>query len=236
MRNRNYDEEIGMNKKIVLIAALFLLSLLLWAGDTAVFVDLGFSADGRTYMFGQYGVQSDTLKPWADLYVIDVASSSFVPGGRINYMHDSSVTAGHDGSGALFRIIARNTALADRYNIGYLLLGKLLYVSIENGIPAERETVEFPAGLSYKATLTSNVRDSAGASFSISLERKTSEGSIRLYTVGNAGTIRPGIVSYKICRIFASPRNDALIFVIEMRRKNSSGSTDIRYMVETVRL
>jgi predicted secreted protein len=236
MRNRNYDEEIGMNKKIMLAAALLLLSLLLWAGDTAVFVDLGFSADGKTYMFGQYGVQTDTLRPWADLYVIDVASNSFVPGGRINYMHDSSVMAGRDGSGALYRVIARNTGLADRYNIGYLLQGQLLYVSIENGVPPERETIEFPVGLSYRAVLTSNVRDSAGSSFSISLERRTDDGSIRCYTVGNAGIKRPGIVSYKICRIFASPRNDALIFVIEMRKRNSSGSTDIRYMVETVRL
>jgi predicted secreted protein len=225
-----------MKKKTLLAAALFLLSLFLWAGDTAVFVDLGFSPDGKTYMFGQYGVQPDTLRPWADLYVVDVASNSFVPGGRINYVHNDSVTASHDGSGALYRVIARNTALADRYNIGYLFQGQLFYVSIENGVPPDVETIEFPVGLSYKATLTSNVRDPAGASFSISLERKTSDGAVRRYSVGNAGIRRPGVVSYKISRVIASPRNDALIFVIEMRRKNSGGSTDIRYMVETVKL
>jgi len=225
-----------MKKRTLLAAALFLLLLPLWAQDTANFVDLGFSPDGKTYMFGQYGVQSDTLRPWADLYVVDVASNNFVPGGRINYVHSESVKAGHDGSGALYRVIARNTALADRYNIGYLLQGPLFYVSVDYGIPADTETIEFPFDSSFRATLTSNVRDPAGSSFSINLERKSADGSVRRYTVGNAGIRRPGVLSYRISKIIASPRNDALIFVIEMRKRNSGGNTDISYMVETVKL
>jgi len=225
-----------MKYKTLLAAALFLLLLPLWAQDTASFVDLGFSPDGRTYMFGQYGVQSDTLRPWADVYVIDIASNNFVPGGRINYVHSESVRAGHDGSGALYRVIARNTALADRYNIGFLLQGPLFYVSVDNGMPADTETIEFPVDLSCRAVLTGSFRDPAGSSFSINLERKTGDGSVRRYTVGNAGIRRPGILSYKISKVISSPRNDALVFVIEMRKKNSSGSTDISYMVETVKL
>jgi len=225
-----------MNRKFMLIAALFLLSTLLWAGDTAVFVDLGFSADGRTYMFGQYGVQPDTLRPWADLYAVDVPSNNFVPGGRINYVHDRAVAAGHDGAGAMYRLIARNSALADRYNIGYLLQGQLLYVSIENGIPWEPiEFRNFERAVSFTASLTSNMRDAGGSSFSIRLERRNSDGSTRSYTVGNPGTKRPGVVSYRIHKVLASPENDALVFIIEMK-KQSGGSTDIRYMVETVRL
>jgi len=232
-------EEFGMKRKFMLIAALLLFSALLWAGDTAVFVDLGFSADGKTYMFGQYGVQPETLRPWADLYVVDVPSNNFVSGGRINYVHDSAVAAGHDGAGALYRVIARNTALADRYRIGYLLQGQLLYVSIENidASYAGGETIEFrhfDRPVSFTATLTSNARDSGGGSFSIRLERR-GDGSSRSYTVGNPGTRRPGVVSYRIHKVLASPNNDALVFVIEMK-KQTGGNTDIRYMVETVRL
>jgi predicted secreted protein len=227
-----------MNKKFILLAALFLLACMLWAGDTAVFVDLGFSADGRTYMFGQYGVQSGTLRPWAELYAVDVQSNNFVPGGKISYTHDGSVVAGHDGSGALYRIIARNTTLADRYNVSFLLQGQLLYVSMENGVGPGGETIEFrdfEKADSFRATLVSGF-GTEGSSFSINLQRINRDGSSRNYTVGNAAIRRPGIVSYRIRRVLAAPRNGSLIFVIEMKKQNSDGSTDIRYMVETLRL
>ncbi|MDR0313486.1 MAG: DUF2259 domain-containing protein, partial [Treponema sp.] len=60
----------------------------LWAGDVATFVDLGFSPDGRTYAFAQYGVQSGTLIPWAELFVVDVPQNSFVSNGRVPYTHN----------------------------------------------------------------------------------------------------------------------------------------------------
>jgi len=67
-------------KKIILtiLIVFFICTSFLWAGDNAVFVDLGFSPDGRTYMFGQYGVLSPSLKPWAELYVIDMITNNFV--------------------------------------------------------------------------------------------------------------------------------------------------------------
>ena len=230
-----------MNRKLILLAALVLLITPLWAQDTAVFVDFGFSADGRTYSFGQYGINADTLRPWAELCVIDVGSNSFVPGGRINYVHDSPVIAGHDGSGALYRIISRNTALIDRYKIGYLLQGYPLYVSLENGaLSGGSETIEFrnfETGESYRATLTgSGFGSASGSSFNITLERKAKDGAARTYTAGNAGIKRPGIISYRVRRVLAAPKTGSLIFVIEMRRQNASGHVDIRYMVETLRL
>jgi predicted secreted protein len=227
-----------MNKKKILFAAFFLIPLLLWTGDTAVFVDLGFSADGRTYMFGQYGVQPETLKPWADVYVVDVASNNFVTGGKVSYVHDSPVTAGHDGAGALYRIIARNSALADRHHIGYLLQGQLLYLAIEGGGSGSGETIEFrnfEKNVNYTAALYSNVYDVGGASFYIRLNRRSSDGSMRSYSIGNSGTRRVGVMAYRIHRVLASPNNDSLIFVIEMRIQGA-GNVDIRYMVETVKL
>ena len=229
-----------MNRKLILLAALVFIMCPLWAQDTAVFVDLGFSADGRTYSFGQYGINADNLRPWAEFCVVDVASNSFVPGGRISYIHDTPVAAGNDGSGALYRIISRNTALADRYNIGYLLQGHPLYVSLENGVIFGNETIEFrnfEKGESYRATLTGTGYNlPSGSSFYISLEKRNRDGSTRNYTVGNAGIKRPGIVSYRIRKVLVAPGTGSLIFVIEMKRQNAGGSVDIRYMVETLRL
>jgi predicted secreted protein len=220
-----------------MVLTLLLSALWLHGGDTAVFVDLGFSADGRTYMFGQYGVDPGTLRPWAELAAVDVASNSFVPGGRVGYIHDSAVAAGHDGAGALYRVIARNTALADRCRIGYLLQGHPLYVSMENHVSAGGETIEFrdfEKAASFRAVL----RDSAspeGSSFVISLERRAVDGSTRTYTAGSASIRRPGIIAYRIRRVLAAP-NGSLVFVIEMKKQNSDGSVDIRYMVETLKL
>jgi predicted secreted protein len=172
--------------------------------------------------------------------VVDVASNSFVPGGRINYIHDSPVTAGNDGSGALYRIISRNAALSDRYNIGFLLQGHPLYASLENGAVYENETIEFrnfETGESFRATLTADgFGSAAGSSFSISLERKSRDGSSKNYIVGNAGIKRPGIISYRIRKVLAAPKTGSLVFVIEMKKQNADRSVDIRYMIETLKL
>jgi predicted secreted protein len=130
-------------RKTFLLAALIPLMALssLWAGDSASFVDLGFSPDGRIYMFAQYGVRSGTLRPWADLFVVDVPRNNFVGGGRISYTHDSPVLAGQDGSGALYRIIARNAAMADQYGVSFLRQGQPLYIALDNDPPPSGETI-----------------------------------------------------------------------------------------------
>jgi predicted secreted protein len=213
----------------------------LWAGDIASFVDFGFSPDGRTYMFGQYGVQANTLKPWADIFVVDVPQNNFVPNGRISYVHDTPVIAGQDGSGALYRLIARNTTLADRYGITFLLQGQPLYVSLETGAaPVPGETIEFrdfESGASYKANLVSTTEGTGAdlkSSFYINLERNGRDGS-KSYVVGTPQLKRSAIVSYNIKKVMIAPRDGSIIFVIETRKQGTSGH-DIRYMVEALRL
>lgn len=214
----------------------------LWAGDTASFVDLGFSPDGRTYMFGQYGVQANTLKPWADLFVVDVPQNNFVPNGKISYTHDRPVIAGQDGSGALYRLISRNTTLADRYDINFLLQGQPLYVSLASeSPPASGETIEFrdfETGASYKANLVFSVEGTGvnlKSSFHINLERTGQNGVKKSYTVGTPQLKRPLILSYRIKKVMTAPQDGSVIFVIEMRKQGTDG-IDIRYMVEALRL
>ncbi|MDR3167325.1 MAG: DUF2259 domain-containing protein [Treponema sp.] len=230
-------------KTLCFIIIAIILSLpCLWAGDIASFVDFGFSPDGKTYMFGQYGVQANSLKPWADLFVVDVPQNNFVPNGKISYIHNSPVIAGQDGSGALYRLISRNASLADRYSISFLLQGQPLYVSTENGSPpVSGETIEFrdfESGASYKANLVFLTEGTGGnlkSSFYINLERNGRDGSKKTYTVGTPQLKRDLILSYRIKKVMTAPQDGSIIFVIEMRKQGTDG-VDIRYMVEALRL
>ena len=225
--------------------ALFLLTILrtvnLRAGDNAAFVDLGFSTDGRTFAFAQYGVQAGTLKPWADLFVVDVPQNNFVSGGRVSYVHDSPITAGTDGSGALFSIIARNNSLFEKYGINLLLQGQPVFISLDGPGSPPGQNVEFrdfATGASYKASLISRV-DGAGAaltsSFYINLERTGRDGARKSYTVGTPSVRRPQIASYRIRKVILSPNGGSIILIIEMKKQNGQ-DFDIRYMVEALRL
>ncbi|AEF80910.1 DUF2259 domain-containing protein [Leadbettera azotonutricia] len=213
----------------------------LWAGDTATFVDLGFSPDGKTYMFAQYGVQIASLKPWADLFVVDVPRNNFVSGGKFTYAHDAPVVAGQDGSGALYRIITRNTAIVDRYKVNFLLQGQPLYISLDGPLASPLDSVEFrdfESGSSYKATLVPTVEGSGEtlkSSFYINLERTNKDGTRRSYTVGTPQLKRPQIAAYRIRKVMIAPQDGSMILVIEMKKQNG-GDYDIRYMVEALRL
>jgi len=221
----------------------------LWAGDTATFVDLGFSPDGRTYMFAQYGLQSKTLKPWADLFIVDVLRNNFVSGGRLSYVHDSPVVSGQDGSGALFRIIAQNVPIAEKYRINYCFQGQPLFIALDNAaandlsalIPPETAPIEFrdfASGASYRASLVSFVEGSRAnlkSSFYINLERTARDGSKKNYTVGTPQLKRPLIVSYRIRKVMIAPQDGSMIMVIEMK-KQEGADYNIRYMVEALHL
>ena len=226
-------------KKTFLFAVLFLiLGFCLWAGDSAVFADLGFSSDGTIYMFAQYGVQSGSLKPWADLYVVDAARNSFVNGGKVSFVHDKAVTAGNDGSAALFRLIARNAALAEKHKVDFMNLGQPLYIAVNGGSKESGQTIEFrdfTAGNSYKATLVSYTEGSGPnlkSSFFINLEYTSAANVTRTVTVGNPQIKRPLVEEYRIVKVIKAPQNSALIFVIEMKKQAATGF-DIRYMVES---
>jgi len=230
-------------KKILftLTMVLFLGAAGLWAGDTASFVDLGFSPDGGTYMFAQYGLQSRSLKPWADLFIVDVNRNNFVNGGKLSYVHDSPVVSGQDGSGALYRLIARNASLADKYQINYCLQGQPLYVALDTTAPAGLTPIEFrdfDSGASYLASLIPTVEGSGTAlksSFYINLERTDRDGSKKVYTIGTPQLKRPLIAAYRIRKVVMAPHDGSMIFVIEMKQQGI-GDFDIRYMVEALRL
>jgi predicted secreted protein len=230
-------------KKNLFLTSFILLTCVsgLWAGDLASFVDLGFSPDGRTYMFGQYGVQLQSLKPWAELYVVDVNSNNFVQNGKVSYVHNTPIRAGQDGSGVFYRLISGNSNLANNYGITFQNQGLPLYISRNENPSAYGERIDFRdfiSGNSYTAELVPSITGSGQntrSSFYIRLERRSPSGQSRSYTVGSPGVIRPLIVSYNIKRVLIDPQGSSIIFVIEMKRLAEDGY-DIRYMIEAQRL
>jgi len=230
-------------RKIILIISLILFACIsgLWAGDVASFIDMGFSPDGKIYTFGQYGVLSPALKPWAELYVVDVPSNNFVPNGRMMYTQDSPIKAGQDGSGVFYRLVANNSALTGKYNVNFQNQGLPLYISRDENPSPNGEMIDFRdflSGNAYKAELISSKEGSGQnirSSFYINLENRTQNGQIKNYTIGNPQIKRQKIETYNINRVLIDPRGESIIFIIEMKRVSDSGY-DIRYMAEVQRL
>lgn len=228
------------HKKAIFAAALIVfLSVSGLPADTASFVDLGFSPDGKTYMFAQYGVETKTLKAWADLFVVDVTRNNFVNDGKLSFVNNSPVVFGQDGSGALYRLIAQNASLAERYRIDHCFQGQLLYVSLDP--PAKSAPIEFrdfETGSAYRAVLVSSVEGSGTtlkSSFYINVERTAQDGSKKTYTIGTPQLKRSLVASYCIHKVIVAPNDGSVIFVIEMR-KLEGDSTNVRFMVEALRL
>jgi predicted secreted protein len=235
---------MAKRKSVCLALVLLILGLFpLWAGDVAAFVDLGFSPDGKVYMFAQYGVQAGTLRPWAELFAVDVSRNNFVVGGRLSYIHDSAAVPGQDGAGAFYRLIS-GTSLAAQYGVNYLTQGRLLYVALDNDAlaPASNpiEFRDFDSGAAYKATLVPQIGGSGTnlrSSFYINFERTTRNGSRHSYVAGSPEIKRPLVAEYRICKVVLDPRESAAIFVIEQKIQSEAGTGyDIRYMVEALPL
>jgi predicted secreted protein len=231
-----------LKKTLLIISALFFLGVCgLWAGDVASFVDLGFSPDGRIYMFGQYGVLSPSLKPWAEFFIVDVRANNFVQNGRGSFTQDSAINAGQDGSGVFYQLLSNNSNLVSRHGINFQNQGMPLYISRNENPPANGETInfrDFISGKSYKAELVPYVEGSGRSlrsAFYIKLESRTQDGQIKKYAIGTPQLRRSGIASYNIKRVLIDPCGESIIFVIEMKRIAEDGF-DIRYMVEAQRL
>ncbi|GHU39649.1 hypothetical protein FACS1894190_05270 [Spirochaetia bacterium] len=222
------------------LAAYILCASVAMAGDVASFADLGFSANGNYYMFGQYGVDEDSLKPWADLNIIDVASNDFVQKGRISYKHNEKIAVGQDGSGALLKVIADNNGLIAKYNTNFMENGIPLFISLQNGHNPQGDSIDFrdfEYENHYWADLVpaffgsgKNIR----SSFFIKL-RKEGKNGAKNYRVGSPDVKRSGVTSYTIKRVIVNPQRTSMILVIEMTVLNGSGP-DVRYMIEALPL
>jgi predicted secreted protein len=225
--------------KLAFIVLFLLCAGLLFAGDIARFVNLGFSVDNRYFMFAQYGIQEQTSFPYADLFVVDVPTNKFVPQGVKHKVYESPAEPGYNGEGALFNLLEDNLQLKSRYRIQHLQTGRILYLLIDGDKPESKlDFRDFMTGKQYIVRLTQSSRGSGKevrSSFYIDLTVIAKDGTMRDFTVGLPDYERTGVKSYKIRQILLAPDGKSMIFVVEKEETDRSGS-NFRYMIETVRI
>ena len=229
-----------MAKRHALVWALFLLAALAAsAGDVAQFINLGFSADSKYFMFGQYGIFQDTSAPWADSFIVDVQGNTFAKKGVRRFAATQPVDPGGGGLGALFNVLADGIAEVKQYRIDHLNTGRLVYILVDGAVPPDSiEFRDFQLGRSYKVALTqsSSTRGSdVSSTYGIAVTITEKDGKTRTLNVGNPAFKRSGVKAYHLKQIVLAPDASSLVFVVQREQQDGNGD-NIRYMVEALKV
>jgi predicted secreted protein len=212
------------------------ISSYLCAGDVANFVNLGFSDDAETFMFGQYGIDSESSTPFAELYAVDVDENVFTDDGVRRARYTVDLVPGMDGSGALYTLLGESAELVDRYDINHLRPGRIVYLLVDGEEPKSSiEFRDFNTGNRFRVQLIQDRRGSgedASAAFHIELRVTFSDGRVRERTIGLPDFYREGVSQYRISHVYLGPREDSVVLVVQKETLLESGKT-VRYMVET---
>ena len=230
-------------KRALIAGILIIAAGLSFAGDAAAFKDIGFSRDGKIYVFGQCGKTDVTFQPYAEIYTIDVEKNEYVPGGVYKTLEENSLRS---GSQVYEDLLAKRFLDLKKYDCKVAAPDDVLYV-LESESKKGVDQIEFKnygddgesSRLTYTARLVPTFYGKGKdlrSSFYIDLSICGADGSsAKCYTVGSPDIKRKGVSAYKIVRIFRDAAKSSLIFVVEKTVEDSAGSS-IRYMVETVKL
>ena len=209
------------------------------AGDVATFVNLGFSDNSASFMFGYYGVDTDSNRPFSEIYTIDVKANRFVPGGEKRASFQETLQPGQDAAGALYSLLGQTGPLTRKFGINHLRQGRLLYVLLNGDTMKDvLEFRDFNTTNSYTVRLLQrSTGTGAGtkSAFHIELSITRKEGRTSVYTIGLPDFYRDKVLGYRIRQIILSPDEKHMVFIIE-RDHHSPGGKSVRYMAETVRL
>lgn len=215
-------------------------SCFIYAGDKAEFANLGFSPDGRYFMFGNYGYNPDDAHCYADIFLVDVPNNVFVPQGVFSGEYDNILSPGQSAIGALFSLMEDSSNKRNQYNIDFLNTGRPLYIRLDDNPDSDEnmeqdmnllEFKDFLTGNFYTVDLQQTIEESSSR-FYIDLNMRTANGIERDFRVGHPNYSRRGIVNYTINRIIINPDGSSLVIIIG--KTDQSGN--IRYMVETLQI
>jgi predicted secreted protein len=224
-----------------MLAALAALALLLplAAGDVATFANLGFSADSGYFMFGQYGIESSTARPWAELSLVDTKKNDFVAKGQWRKVFPTRLEAGQSPEGALFSLFADAVKEARNLKIDHLATGRLLYVLLDGAeVPQKLEFHDFKTEDKWEISINKSVvdgKEGTKSSFGLIITKTAKDGTVRHVTAGNPNLLRDGVKDYVINRVIVAPDEKSLVIIIE-KFLSQKGDESIRYMVETLKL
>lgn len=216
-----------------------------FAGDSAVLVDNGFSADGNYYIFGQYGKIDKKFQGWAEIYTVDVLKNDYVDN-EVYRVKPSAVTFDKTGKEVYESLAGKNYLSIKKYNCAQNSPEQILYIREEEK-KAGTDEIEFKDFISsvsddqayYKVVLVPTVSGegiNVKSSFYIDIEKLDSKGTVLAsQKIGNPGITRKGVKNYKIERIVCDKTGKKLVFIVEKTMEDKTG-INIRYMIETARL
>lgn len=216
-----------------------------FAGDSAVLVDNGFSADGNYYIFGQYGKIDKKFQGWAEIYTVDVLKNDYVDN-EVYKVKPSAVTFDKTGKEVYESLAGKNYLSIKKYNCAQNSPEQILYIREEEK-KAGTDEIEFKDFISsvsddqayYKVVLVPTVSGegiNVKSSFYIDIEKLDSKGAVLAsQKIGNPGITRKGVKNYKIERIVCDKTGKKLVFIVEKTMEDKTG-INIRYMIETARL
>ncbi len=221
-----------MRRWFTLSLLLVMATAVVSAGDLATFQNLGFSADGRSFAFAQYGVAGEEATAFAEIYVVDVAGNVFVSNGTFDLESDIPLDLGQDGRGALYALLADAQATLGSRRIEHLRTGRPIYIQVDGEASSESLTFrDFSTQTRYEISLDQSSRvngDRTQAAFSI--EARLIRGdAVETLQIGRPSLFRDDVESYRITQILSAPGDNGIVIVVERRSPDGS----IRYMVET---
>ena len=229
-------------KKILNLALIFALSITsLFAGDVASFVDCGFTADGKYYVFGQYGKIDKKFQGWAEIYQVDIAANDYVDAGVFK-TKPSSVTADKSGKEVYEALEAKSYYYMKDFKTSPANADHVLYI-LEDINKKGTDEIKFTdfrgSDIEKPDTYTINLvptitgkGKNVKSSFYINVVKTDAKGNVLMTKkVGSPDIVRKGVSNYKIERIFCDNSEKNLIFVVEKMFEDDAGIS-IRYMVE----
>ena len=164
-------DDFGGNMKKILFCAFLILSVFhgLFAGDSAVFVDEGFSSDGKVYVFGQYGTTDKSFQGWAELYAVDIEKNDYIDG-EFYRIKPSSVTKNKKGKDLYGDLVGKSYFDYKKYNLKHATADKVLYIR-ESEAKGATEEILFKDFVKYSLPAVGNefVWGAAFVSYSVIL-------------------------------------------------------------------
>lgn len=231
-----------MKQPLFLVLMSVITGTLAFGGDVSVFKNLGFSADSRYFMFGQYGIDGQTKNPYAEVFGVDVKKNSFVQNGTSKGQYPVSISIGDDGQKALYVQLEKMEPLRKSLKLDFLSQGRPIYFRVvseqDQGKADSLKVLDYESGREYTLDLKEiqeTVNGKIKSSFVIDLLIRDKTGAlVTSRTMGTSGFFRPGVTNYTISQIILTPDEKGLVIVVEKEENDGMGGINIRYMVETL--
>jgi len=228
-----------IRRGLLAVFATLALLLPLTAGDVATFANLGFSPDSAWFMFGQYGIDTGSSRPWAEMFIVDTKKNDYAAKGHLGRQFDRKLEPGQSAEGALFTLFSELSPQAKALKIDHLANGRLIYVLMDDQeIPQKLEFRDFKTEDSWQVSINKSIlqgKDGSRSSFGLEITRTAKDGTLRRVTAGNPNLVREGVKDYVIRRVVVAPDERTVVIIIE-KIVDAKSDRSVRFMVETFKL